>query len=109
MGKRQALPPDERESRMNQIKPHRLSPETGAMLRDVRKERGWNLDRASREVGVHLSHLWRMEAGQAAPSTALATDIVFAYGLNRDQARILMSESVPGVGRSKPSRAKAAA
>ena len=92
---------------MSSIKSHRLTLETGAMLRDVRKQKHWTLEKASQEVGVHLSHLWRMEAGQAAPSTALATDIVFAYGLNRDQARILMSESVPGVGRSKPSRRKA--
>jgi transcriptional regulator with XRE-family HTH domain len=92
---------------MNNVKAHRLTPETGAMLRAVRKQKHWTLEKASQEVGVHLSHIWRLEAGQAAPSTALATDIMFAYGLNRDQARILMSESVPGVGRSKPSGRKA--
>jgi transcriptional regulator with XRE-family HTH domain len=79
------------------------------MLRAARKQRGWTLAKAGDEIGVHLSHLSRMETAHAAPSTALAVDIIYAYRLSQDQARILMSESVPGAGRDKASRRKAAA
>ncbi len=94
---------------MAYIRLHNLTPETAGMLLAVRKGKGWTLSRAAEAVDCDLSFIWRLEHSQAAPSVAMATDIVFAYQLNRDQARILMSESVPGVGRSKSSRRKAAA
>jgi transcriptional regulator with XRE-family HTH domain len=94
---------------MTSIKPHRLTPETGAMLRDARKQKRWTLEKAAQEVGVHLSHLSRMETGRSAPSTALAMDLVFVFQLDHDQARRLISEAVPGVGRDKASRRKAKA
>src|SRR5262245_57738326 len=94
------------ETGLDRIKPHQLTRQTGAMLATARLKRGWALQKAADEIGCNLSHYWRMENAQGAPSTALAVDIAYALGLSRDQARVLMSEAVPGVGKAK---AKAAA
>lgn len=93
---------------MDHIKPHRLTRETGAMLAAARLRRGWTLQKAADETGVSLSHYWRMENSQGAPSTAMAIELSYALGLTREQAGILMSEAVPGVGKSR-TKVKAAA
>ena len=94
---------------MTGIQHRTLTPDTAAMLRAARKAKGWTLVRAADHIGMNFSYLSHLERGNRAPSTALAVDIIYALGLNQDQARALMAESVAGVGRDKSSKRNAAA
>jgi len=90
--------------------PHRtLSQSTGAMLRRARKAKGWTLEQAAQEVGCHFSHLSHLERATRAPSRALALDLIYAYDLKGELGHALMAESIPAVGKDKPSRRKAKA
>lgn len=81
---------------------HYLSPELGAVLKQARRRRGWGLRPAARKMGLGHGHLFALEAGHRAPSTAVAELLVEGLGLNTADAARLMEEAVPDVGRSSP-------
>ncbi len=81
---------------------HYLSPELGAVLKQARRRRGWGLRPAARRMGLGHGHLFALEAGQRAPSTAVAEVLVEGLRLNQAEAAWLRDEAVPDVGRSSP-------
>jgi transcriptional regulator with XRE-family HTH domain len=54
------------------------------VLRLLREARGLSLREAARRADVDPSHLWRVEAGQHAPSLRLAVRLAALYGVALD-------------------------
>ena len=88
---------------------HTLSPAVAGMLRQARRRRGLSLREAARLLDSGKGYLSMLESAQRAPSMAMGTEIARVYHLSTQEAGALKAESVPGVGRDKTSRRKAAA
>lgn len=50
----------------------------------LRKERGWSQTELGQRVGVHISHLSRLENGKSQPSVELPGKIAHAFGVSMD-------------------------
>jgi len=56
---------------------------TGAIIRSLRKKRGWSLQDLSDRTGLSRSHLGKIETGKTRASVAMLTPIAAAFGVDR--------------------------
>jgi len=91
------------ETRVREWPPRRLvTLEVAEMLAAARRNRGWSLRRAAREIGCTPGTVVHLEKRRRAPSTVLAGNIIDAYDLDDAQADMLLAEAVDNAGRSSP-------
>jgi transcriptional regulator with XRE-family HTH domain len=77
----------------------------GELLKAARRERGETLRRAASELGVHASHLSRVESGHKQPSLALQKAASDYYQLADDEvllARGMLPDDVLEILRARP-------
>jgi transcriptional regulator with XRE-family HTH domain len=55
---------------------------TGAIIRSLRKKRGWSLQDLSDRTGLSRSHLGKIETGKTRASVAMLTPIAAAFGID---------------------------
>lgn len=78
-----------------------VTPQTAGMLA-ARRNRGWSLRRAAREIGCSFGTVAHLEKGRRAPSLTTAYAIIDAYGLGHRQAQQLLDDAVDDAGKSSP-------
>ncbi|MGA2447470.1 MAG: helix-turn-helix transcriptional regulator [Polyangiaceae bacterium] len=80
----------------------RVVVELGRRLRELRRERGWTVEKAAERYGVEPAHVRRVEAGRTNPS--LATLVSIARALALELADLLDDLPVRGARHSSPAR-----
>jgi hypothetical protein len=71
----------------------------GAWLLRFRRDLGWPLRVAERNIGVSAGYLCKMENGLRCPSTSVAHDIAHAYRMRGEDLDTLLSVAVSCAGR----------
>jgi len=54
-------------------------------LRELREERGLTRSKLAKEVGVHWTYIWQLEAGKRQPSLRLARKLAETFGVSLDE------------------------
>ncbi len=57
----------------------------GEKLRTLRERRGLSQRQLSDMLGIHQSHLWRMEQGKKTPNVAMVLKVADIFGVTTDQ------------------------
>jgi transcriptional regulator with XRE-family HTH domain len=57
----------------------------GEKLRTLRERQGLSQRQLSDMLGVHQSHLWRMEQGKKTPNVAMVLKVADIFGVTTDQ------------------------
>lgn len=53
----------------------------GTNVKRLRIERGWSQSKLAGDVGISLSHLWKLESGQREPSADVVDRVAEALGV----------------------------
>lgn len=79
----------------------------GPLLRAARERAGLSQSEAARRAGIGQGYVWLLEAGQRAPSMAVAELLADVLALTLPECRTLYGCAVEDAGRSHPDRASA--